>query len=288
MHPLQRIPKFLRRHCLVTTLCRLGIMRNLVKGVYNENSHAFFDLLDPEPRNIFLKKSFEPDFFYLSKAFLRKNGIFFDLGANHGFCTFGLVHARPNAKFHLFEANAEIAKIISKSITLNMPISAELKCACIAEEEGKSSFVVVPNQTGQSHVASIDEKGNSVPNIVLDQYCKANEVGMVDFVKIDIEGHELPALKGWTEFLSEHRAKAIYIEIMPENQARYGLPTNAPLDFLEGLGYKLFLCKKDDFGSFGNAPSLDYGIESKVPLSFFKAENYPEDFATDVLALPPN
>ena len=76
----------------------------------------------------------------------------------------------------------------------------------------------------------------------------------MDFAKVDLEGHELPALKGWRKDLSEHKVRAIYIEIMPENRARYGRPTNAPLAFLESLGYELYLCKEDDFGSFGGAP----------------------------------
>ena len=35
--------------------------------------------------------------------------------------------------------------------------------------------------------------------------------------KIDLEGHELSALKGW-EPLRDHKVKSIYIEIMEENQ----------------------------------------------------------------------
>ena len=58
------------------------------------------------------------------------------------------------------------------------------------------------------------------------------------------------------------RCRALYIEIMPENQNRYGLKTNAPLKFLESSGYELFLCKEEDFANFGEKPKK-YQFESK-------------------------
>ena len=110
----------------------------------------------------------------------------------------------------------------------------------------------------------------------------------MDFAKIDLKGHELPALQGWRKHLAEHKVKAIYIEIMPENQARYGRPANAPLAFLESLGYELYLCKEDDFGSFGGVMDMNAFTHGSLPLSSFKAKEYPENFATDALALAPS
>ena len=79
--------------------------------------------------------------------------------------------------------------------------------------------------------------GSSEP--ILDQ--SQNHGIKIDFAKIDLEGHEIPALKGWRQSLGKQNPKALYIEIIPENQARYGYETNAPLAFLESLGYQLFL-----------------------------------------------
>ena len=85
--------------------------------------------------------------------------------------------------------------------------------------------------------------------------------------------------------LGKQNPKALYIEIIPENQARYGYETNAPLAFLESLGYQLFLCKPDDFGTFGCTVENRTFNQGMLPLSEFKAEDYPLSFATDVLAL---
>ena len=142
-------------------------------------------------------------------------------------------------------------------------------------------------QSGQSHVATDQERGVRVRNVVLDLYCQTNGIDEIDFAKIDLEGHELFALRGWENCLSRHDIRAIYIEIMPENQWRYGLKTNSPLIFLESLGYELFLCKEEDFLNFGMKPKK-YTFNSKtLILSKFKALDFPENFATDILALVP-
>jgi len=288
MHPAQRAPSFLRRHSLIRLLVKFGLLGNPTLAYFNKGSKAFVNLLDPEPRNVFLKRQFEPDFFEISNAFLKKKSIFFDLGANHGLCSFGLIPDRPQSDFHLFEANSGLAEIIKKSIAIHQDASVKLSCACVTDKPGSSRFFLEKSQTGQSHVAAGSETGDMVPNLILDQYCDDQKVKEVDFAKIDLEGHELSALKGWQNFLSSHKTKAIYVEIMPENQVRYGLPTNSPLIFLEQLGYRLFLCKKEDFGKFGELPvEKNTGIKN-ITLSFFKAEDFPQDFSTDVLALAPD
>ena len=132
-----------------------------------------------------------------------------------------------------------------------------------------------------------DGSGIEVSNLTLDDYCEEQSADSVDFAKIDLEGHELPALQGWNKCLSAHRVKAIYLEIMPENQTRYGRQTKAPLCYLESHGYELYLCKEEDFGLFGNVPAKVSLQQGNLRLSRFKTEEYPEDFATDILALSP-
>ncbi len=288
MHLVDHLPNFLLRHRIIEVLCKLGLQHRICRINFNENAVSYIDLMDPEPRNAFIKSSFEPDFFELAKSFLSDDdGIFFDLGANVGFCSFGLLPFKPKCNYHLFEANPKIIELLRHSIEYHSSSNISLTHACVTAENGSCKFYLCNEQSGQSHVSTVEESGISIPSITLDGYCIANNISKIDFAKIDLEGHELSALKGWETCLKNHIVKAIYIEIMEENQKRYGYKTNEPLIFLESLGYELFLCKKDDFADFGE-PSKEYKFESsKLILSKFQARDFPRNFATDVLALTP-
>jgi predicted membrane-bound spermidine synthase len=41
---------------------------------FNNDARAYVDLRDPEARNVFLKRSFEPDFFRIARAVLFDGG----------------------------------------------------------------------------------------------------------------------------------------------------------------------------------------------------------------------
>jgi FkbM family methyltransferase len=285
MQVLRLIPKVFRKHKIVEFACKMKLHDRLNETEFNEGSKAFLDLLDPEPRNIFIRESFEPDFFRISSAFVYKNGCFFDLGANHGLCSFGLLPNFPSLEFHIFEANEFLFNTIKLSTTLHPRSSFFINHACLSDQEGTTRFHVESAQSGQSHVATDQENGIEIKNLLLDKYCDEKKIDVIEFAKIDLEGHELSALKGWSRYLKKKAVRAIYIEIMPENQKRYSLKTNAPLKYLESFGYELYLCKEEDFGNFGEKPK-EYQFESRtLNLSRFKAQDFPNDFATDVLAL---
>jgi FkbM family methyltransferase len=287
MRLLHWLPRFLHRHKCIEILCKLGLQERIHQIKFNNGCKAIIDLSDPEPRNVFIKSEFEPHFFEIANAFLPNDGIFFDLGANVGFCSFGLAPSRSIADFHLFEASPKMIDLLTKSTELLDRYSIKLNHACISDKNGETSFHVRANQSGESHVATEEEDGINVPNLLLDQYCREHRISQVDFAKIDLEGHEVPALKGWKAFLGKQNIKALYIEIIPENQTRYGYETNEPLIFLESLGYALFLCKPNDFGNFGEPNKLMKCLDGMhIEVCKFKADEYPSDFSTDVLALP--
>lgn len=280
------LPKYLLRHKIINMFIRFGLQNKFTEICFNGNSNAFVDLTDPEPKNVFITGIFEPEFFKIADTFLPEDGTLFDLGSNVGFCSFGLIPQKPKANYHLFEANAYLIRLLTQSIKLHADNNFHLNHCCLNNSNGKTRFKIQANQTGQSHVSSDFKEGIEIPNLVLDDYCDKKKLKSIDFAKIDIEGHELPALQGWKRNLTSHLVKALYIEIIPGNQQRYGRKTNAPLQYLESLGYTLFLCKESDLGKFGEHPQKVTLIKDDLMLAKFSAKDYPSDFSTDVLALP--
>lgn len=286
MQLAKSLPKYLLRHKIIDMFIRFGLQNKFTEICFNGNSNAYIDLTDPEPKNVFIKEIFEPEFFKIADAFLPEDGTLFDLGSNVGFCSFGLVPQKPKANYHLFEANPNLIRLLTQSIKLHAGNNFHLNHCCLNNLNGKTRFKIQTNQTGQSHVSSDHKEGIEVPNLVLDDYCDKQKLKCIDFAKIDIEGHELPALQGWKKSLTSHSVMALYIEIIPENQQRYGRKTNEPLQYLESLGYSLFLCKESDFRKFGEHPQKVTLVKDGLMLAKFSAKDYPSGFSTDVLALP--
>ena len=71
----------------------------------------------------------------------------------------------------------------------------------------------------------------------------------------------------------------------PENPGKEGYKTNTSLLILESFGYKLFLCKPEDFENFGNRVETLTFEGGSISVSSFSAKDYPPSFATDVLAI---
>ena len=211
MQVAEFLPKFLKKHKIINFLILSKLQKKLIKLKFNENSYNFINLADPEPRNVFIHQVFELDFFKITESLMPENGTFFDIGANVGFCTFGLVSSRPKASFHLFEANIKLINLLNLSKRLHPNKDFFINHCCVGNTSGRSFFKVREDQSGQSHVSKTEEDVQ-VNNCILDNYCIAQKVSKVDFAKIDIEGFELQALKGWKRQLYNHTIRTIHIE----------------------------------------------------------------------------
>ena len=64
------LPNIFRRHSVVKGLLASKLISPKQKIIFNGNSRAFVDLSDPEPRNVFLKSAFEPDFLNSQRHYL--------------------------------------------------------------------------------------------------------------------------------------------------------------------------------------------------------------------------
>lgn len=98
--------------------------------------------------------------------------------------------------------------------------------AALGELEGRASLAPGKDNDGQYHL--ID--GDDVNVITLDS------LGLEpDFIKLDIEGMELPALRGGKKTLKNHPALLIEMNGLSE---RYGYTDEDLVNYLTDLGYK--------------------------------------------------
>jgi hypothetical protein len=69
-------------------------------------------------------------------------------------------------------------------------------------------------KTGLKSGWGIDEpkKTETVELDTLNQYCEDRNIGAIDFLKLDVEGHELEVLKGATRMLNSGSIKRLQFE----------------------------------------------------------------------------
>lgn len=74
--------------------------------------------------------------------------------------------------------------------------------------------------------------------ITLDEWCEREEVGRVDFLKVDVEGAEFAVLVGGTATLAAHRP-TLLLEIEERHTRKYGHDAAEVVDWLAERGYRM-------------------------------------------------
>ena len=197
----------------------------------------------------------------LLKPFLPRPGVYFDVGANHG--RFALELARQCGKdcrilaFEPFAYNRRILEKLTAGRT-----SIQCFCLALSDEEAELDFYVPLDDDGTlNHGGSFCAGPGDAPglassprvflNVVvvaerLDYFVERHPVDRLDFIKIDVEGHEPSVIAGAIETLRRFRP-TILMEIHGRFPLRCEFDPGASVVALAGLGYRFFdLDRRDD------------------------------------------
>lgn len=134
--------------------------------------------------------------------------VVFDVGANRGEWSLAALSVNPALELHCFEPAPEAFQRLKSAVPsahLNNvglgaePASLEL---CIFGDNGELSSLYrgahTPIRTERIAITTLDEYAKGIPRI--------------DFLKIDVEGHERAVLEGARQLLSEGRIGAVQFE----------------------------------------------------------------------------
>jgi FkbM family methyltransferase len=147
-----------------------------------------------------------------------------DAGANVGAWSNAVAYRWPQATVHAFEPSDTVhERLVSRCAGQN------IHCVRAALSDVSRTAVLnhVPGLTGMSslHVRDLAEHGlamttsESVLCVTLDEYASEKGRGLahVDFLKIDVEGHDFAVLQGATTLLDASRVSLIQFEFGGSN-----------------------------------------------------------------------
>jgi hypothetical protein len=102
--------------------------------------------------------------------------------------------------------------------------------------------------------AQVGAGGTAVETVRLDDLWPSLGYERLDFMKMDVEGHEVRALEGAREVIRRHRP-LLLVEIDPPRLQECGSSPDALIQLLRALGYRLLQGKRRALEPFVEASS---------------------------------
>lgn len=183
---------------------------------------------------------FEPDIYHTAKKLIRPGTVALDVGSNFGQMAILMAkHVGDNGMVHAFEADPFVYGILCKNIESNQA-RVTPHSGAVHSASGKTLYFPEQEFTPTSHQSygsfGIDyahNTGRPIQTIALDDI----DYGLpVSFVKIDIQGGDLFALKGMTKLIDRYRMPILF-EYEYSFEISQNLCFQEYVDFVRDIGY---------------------------------------------------
>jgi FkbM family methyltransferase len=166
---------------------------------------------------------------------------FVDVGANHGIFSLTFCALRSDGRVLAIDPSPIAFEILQKNQNLNSFSQLQARKVACGAAAGE-----VRMKLNWHHLQAIrDEENNvdavAVPVLSLDQICEEENI-LPEVLKIDVEGFELPVLRGAERVLQT--AKLLFLEVHPQAIDELRLSRVAILDLLTSSGWKGYTLSK--------------------------------------------
>ena len=217
--------------------------------------------------NIYVQGVFEPNCWNFVKKFLKPGMIVFDLGANLGqYTLLSSKNVGKTGHVHSFEPSSRMFNELEFNVSLNeLSDICTLNNAAVSDISGTAKlskyepgYEVFASLGSQARESTSIVGHEEVKTIRLDDYIESAEIDHVDFMKIDIEGAELLALRGAEKLLSQKKSPAILLELADINTDGFGYKAIEIWDYLEHFGYSIYSLGKKGILSKQSDRPLDF------------------------------
>lgn len=213
-------------------------------------AHISLDLSEHMQRRIFWMDYYNREIVALLDRVLKPGMVVVDVGANIGEISIVAARRVGDGGYVLaFEPMTVLAHVLEKNLSSNKLSSARVVQMGLSDTIGEFPIY---SSCGQGDEGDIHEGLGSlygdpardklvqvISVTTLDSYISGNPVRRLDVIKIDIEGAELPCLRGAMETLRKFKPLLI-IEVQELSASIAGYESRDILRFLEPLGYEFY------------------------------------------------
>jgi len=199
------------------------------------------------PTDWYGRKRYDRLNFSVVEEILATGDVCFDVGANIGVytCIFARLSG-DSSNVHAFEPAEHIRKKLLRNIRLNGFDGVNVNSIGLGDQKSEKNFFEVKEGVFRGGVSSFVENENikimrgeaieerMVPVSTLDSYVGDGNISKLKFLKIDVEGFELPVVRGGERVLGDLRP----FILMEFDESRHGEKIGEMKDFFGALGYE--------------------------------------------------
>jgi FkbM family methyltransferase len=180
------------------------------------------------------------------ERFLQPGMTVLDVGAHHGLYSL-LASERVAAagRVFAFEPSPRERRALRMNLFINLVSNVSVQGLALGRENGEQNlFVVQGSQRGCNSLRPPEVFSATTPIRVrvarLDEWLMEQGIDHVDFIKLDVEGAELDALKGGAQLFESRPRPTVLAEVQDVRTRPWGYPAIAIIDYLADRGYKWF------------------------------------------------
>lgn len=161
--------------------------------------------------------------------------VVFDVGANIGQSSYAYQTWWPDAHVVAFEPLSTNYNVLKSNLKDSAVTCVHAACS---NRNGEASIHI--HEKGVA--ASLEHEGvgrqETINCVTLDHFTSKHSIQQIDFLKVDVEGHELSVLEGASQLLSQHRITSLLVEV--GFQTSVHVPFSVIRDTLKKVGFVLY------------------------------------------------
>jgi len=235
------------------------------------------DLNEGIDLSIFLFGTSEKKINNLKKLFkLNKKLIIIDIGANIGSISLPLAKIFNKSKIFAIEPTNYAFKKLTKNLNLNKDLKKNILLNQIfLSKKNKPTKVWSSwnfdnsNNKHKQHFGTLHSvKKKSY--LSLDNFINLKKIKKVDFIKLDVDGHELDVLKSGEKFL-KNKKPVIFIEIAPYLYPEFGYKCSSLITYIKKLKYSFY---SDELKKITDIDSYTKKITHGSSKNFYLMKSY--------------
>lgn len=260
---------------IISLVLRIFYKKNII---CNRNSIKWdLDLNEGIDLSIFLFGTSEKKIENLKKLFKPNSKLtIIDIGANIGSISLPLARIFRKSKIFSIEPTNYAFKKLIKNLDLNEKLKKNIVLNQLFLSKAKKPKEVWSSWNFNNHKNKHKQHLGTLHNIKkksyisLSKFIDIKNIKKVDFIKLDVDGHELDVLKSGEKFLKKNNP-TIFIEIAPYLYPEFGYKCSELITYIKNLKYSFYT---DDLKKITNIDDYIKDITYGGSKNFYLMKNY--------------